>query len=177
MFEFAFLLAAGFFALPFYWMIGLGVLFFIDVALTESDNAGWAAVSLLAGVFIAAWLGAGVNPFVFTWSHLADIVSFFIVYFIIGAGWSVIRWYRYLIKVRNRLRKTKDSYYRSEAMVSNNKSRITGWITLWPFSVVGTFCGDFIVRLASNIYDALSTVYERLEQHVMGEFDQAEESE
>ncbi len=47
-------------------------------------------------------------------------------------------------------------------MVRRNKANITTWIAYWPFSLVGTFIGDFLTRIAYNIYRALASSLQRM---------------
>ena len=68
--EFALGFAAGFFLLPWYWMSMLTLLFIVDIVLVENDCFGWTTTSLLAGLGLAAYFGADVNPFVWAWANV-----------------------------------------------------------------------------------------------------------
>jgi len=183
--DLALLMFLGFFALPWYWMGGLFLLFMVDVALCESDEFTWGTVLLMAGVALTAWLGGDINPFTYLWHNFAEIVKFFAFYFAIGGLWSIVKWYFYLLKLRDRMLNTtavgKKMRTSPEGMrnvrpdasyAANNKGRIMGWIGHWPFSVIGTFLGDFIKRIVTSIYNVLSKLYDRMAAHVFVGFDE-----
>ena len=52
---------------------------------------------------------------------------------------------------------------------SEHKGRITTWLALWPFSIVGTILDDFLVRLWENLYEALSTSFQRVSDSVFSD--------
>lgn len=181
--DLAFALFLGYFALPWYFMGLVALLFLVDVALCESDEFGWATTVLVVGTALTAWLGGGINPFAYVWNNLAEVFTFFVLYFAVGALWSIVKWYFYLLKIRDRVRSGGyDRAYSSAestknrrpevSYARNNKGRIMGWIGHWPFSMVGTFIGDFIKRIVTNIYLTLSKLYDRMADHVFAGFDE-----
>jgi hypothetical protein len=153
----------------------LTLLFIVDIVLVENDCFGWTTTSLLAGLGLAAYFGADVNPFVWAWANVGSILEFFLLFWAAGALWSVLKWYLYLLKVRDRARKyaasggtksrPRDSY------ASENKYRIMGWIAYWPFSMVGSIFGDFLSRIVKNIYRVLSSLYEAMGDKVFSDFE------
>ena len=186
--DLAFALFLGYFALPWYFMSLLVLLFLVDVALCESDEFSWATIVLVVGTGLAVWLGGDVNPFAYVWNNLAEVFGFFVLYFAVGAAWSIVKWYFYLIRLRDKVKSGEHRDYTqkgqglSEAAIKrkrpaksfakNNKGRIFGWIGHWPFSMVGTFIGDFIKRIVTNIYLVLQGLFDRMSNHVFAGFDE-----
>lgn len=59
--------------------------------------------------------------------------------------------------------------------VSHNKARITAWIAYWPFSIVGTFFGDFLTRVAYSIYRGIGSFLQRLSDGMASKYHELEE--
>lgn len=177
----------GYFALPWYFMSLLVILFLVDIALCESDEFGWATTVLVVGLGLAVWLGRGVNPFSYVWNNPTEVFGFFGLYFAVGAIWSIVKWYFFLLKLRDKVQSGEHRDYSqqskglSEAAIKrkrpaksfakNNKGQIFGWIGHWPFSMIGTFIGDFIKRIVTNIYLLLQGLFDRISNHVFSDFD------
>ena len=170
--EFALGFAAGFFLLPWYWMSMLTLLFIVDIVLVENDCFGWTTTSLLAGLGLAAYFGADVNPFVWAWANVGSILEFFLLFWAAGALWSVLKWYLYLLKVREHAREMGIKSRPTDSYASYNKYRIMGWIAYWPFSMVGSIFGDFLSRIVKSIYRVLSGLYEAMGNKVFLDFEE-----
>jgi len=50
--------------------------------------------------------------------------------------------------------------------LSQNKTKITGWMVYWPISIVLFFFEDFLSKLFDAIYDMFSNVYQRISDSV-----------
>lgn len=50
--------------------------------------------------------------------------------------------------------------------LSQNKTKITGWMVYWPISVILFFFEDFLSKLFDAIYDMFSNVYQRISDSV-----------
>jgi hypothetical protein len=51
-------------------------------------------------------------------------------------------------------------------LAKNNKERIMNWMYLWPFSVFGTFCSEFIIKLWNNVYKWMVGIYDSIARAV-----------
>ena len=186
-------LILGYFSLPWFWMGAFGLVLLLDVALAEKEEFAWAGITLAAGAALVAWLGHGVNPFMWVWQNLAQIFLFSLGYLACGSIWSIAKWYLYLLNVRDDLRKTiarwksndrVPSGYTSEkpkrpreSYASSQKGRILGWMFYWPFSIAGSIIGDVLYRVLERIYKALAGVYDRISDHLFAEFATEEEND
>ncbi len=56
----------------------------------------------------------------------------------------------------NKLHEVQRLNINTNRMVRYNKGRITSWIVFWPFSLIGTFFGDFLLRMFDYVYRAIS---------------------
>lgn len=163
-------MVAGTLLLPWWGLSLLVILFLIDAALVENDRAGLGTFLMLVGIVAVIWTATDYNPFVLAWDNLANLISFFSLYFVVGAVWSMVKWYFYLINVREDMieRNTKERPHNSYA--SNNKGRIMSWVGHWPFSMIGTLVGDFLTKILRTIYETFSSVYERIEKKIFKDF-------
>lgn len=177
--ELGFGLLAGALLMPWYWLGLLGLLILADVILVSNDWFGGATGTLLVGGLLITFFGADVNPFTWVWANPGLVLEFVSYWLLAGAFWSIVRWYLFLLKVRARTRasasqskqqtpltRPRDSY------ASENKSRITGWIAYWPFSIVGYFLGDFLTNVFKNVYRVLSSLYEKMGNAVFAGFEE-----
>ena len=175
-FSFALGLAAGFLLWPWWAMSALFLVFVVDIVCLECEVEGWGTTILLIGTAILAWLAIDVNIFAWVWANLGNIFKFFFVYFLVGALWSVAKWYFFLLKVRDKMKREVEERGIAEttrpyqSFASNNKARIFSWIGHWPLSIIGTFFGDFLKRIVINIYNMLSTLYDKIGDSVFAEF-------
>lgn len=174
--EFLLGVAAGFLLWPWWAILAFILICVTDIVLLGTDDldgepyVGWGTTVLIVGTGLFAWLATDVNPFVWVWVNLTSIVKFLIVYFFVGALWSIVKWYFYLLKVRDKMLTRKQKERPSESYARNNKVRIFSWIGHWPFSLVGTFFGDFLSRIVNAIYLMLSGLYDSMADRVFKDF-------
>lgn len=150
-----------------FWIAILAIII-MDVVFLYNDDC-----EIQATVFTgAALIGLYLFTDAFTgirWPILA-IGTF--GYFLIGVIWAFFKWYRYIIKSLKDFKTIWDQHpdpnstfeiYKKnrKPTAANNKSRITGWISLWPFSM-GWWGLTFPRRAAVWLYDRLSTVFDRI---------------
>lgn len=98
----------------------------------------------------------------------------FAMYLGIGAGWSIFKWQRHVLKQVARYKNNivnanisqQNSYYRDlqyATRPSNNKSQIINNITWWPFSILDFLFSDLI----TYIFDSLINVYSYVTNRAM----------
>ena len=166
MFESLGLLQVAFMALSWYWMIGLVVfgLWFIGCVFEESFEIG--AVMLV--LFLGLTQFSGFYDF-----RAIDFVSLFYtgaIYLAVGCIWSL---FKYKITAKDIAKEYIDEYPRKsgnelrEGILNRieariYKSKISGWIVFFPFSILKFLFGDFIDYLVSK----LGKVYKRIAVYV-----------
>lgn len=132
--------------------------------------------SFAVGAFLAI-----VHIPVFGWikAHPLLLVSYIAAYFLVGAAWSVIKWW---FAETERVRKSKEDFANRsfkkpddllQKWLDNAKTNpvrykgsIIEWITFWPFSAVYTLLNDPVRRLCRRIYHELQQVYQSITDHV-----------
>jgi hypothetical protein len=88
------------------------------IALVESDKWGWATITMLS-TFGALALFGDVNLFKFVLQNPLQSLFFVGAYVLIGAVWSVVKWWFYV-------RKWKDEYDDKRAYFLNSKGELNG---------------------------------------------------
>jgi hypothetical protein len=161
-----------------FWIVAAAILVLDAILLaTENDNDGWAVFITLAGL-----VGAALFTDAFEGVRLAYFVVGIVAYLAIGVVWSFKKWYSFVVETLADLRakynkpnyinktasgnETFESYAKEHRpTAADNKSRITGWMALWPFSFtwwVLTWPRHAFVWL----YNRLSTVFDRISAKV-----------
>ena len=175
--EFTIGLFAGLLLWP-WWALGIFTLMcLVDAVLVENENASFGTLMMLIGTGLLIWLAGDANPFTLVWNNIGSIIMFFIVYFIVGGLWSIAKWYLYLIKVRDKMKKRGETTRPYESYARNNQGRIAAWIGHWPFSMIGFLFGEFLACIVNSTYVFLSNLYANLANSVFKDFDSVIERE
>ena len=165
---------------PWWIMGGFLALFILDVILLESEKEGWASLWMVLGSMGLVWLATGIFPLSLLWTNLGGFIAFCLTYTGIGIGWSFLKWYFYLLKVRDKAREMsnlgKPMVRPEESYARNNKARIASWIWHWPMSIIATFFGDWLVRLTDAFFEWFGHMYGNIGNRMFdGEFARTEE--
>lgn len=136
--------------------------------ITAEDNSYW-ALSILGTILASIIYCKPILAFVTSSWYIA--LATIAVYGIVGAAWSVFRWFKfckytvkeYPYRGTDTFYKTADEYYTSILNISTHKSRLIGWIIYWPWSMLWNIVGDFF----TGIYDTLDGVYRRVANYVV----------
>lgn len=153
-----------------WWGLGIFiVLCLIDAALVENESATFGTALMVIGTAVLVWLAGGLNPFVLVWQNFGAVLLFFVGYFVAGGVWSLFKYYLYLTNVRDDMKEHGKTERPRNTYMVNNKAKLMAWIGHWPFSIIGTFFGDFLYRIGRTIYNHLGGAYERIEKHVFGD--------
>ena len=151
------------------FFVGLLALSVVYTIATERDTHGFAifATILAAGLFWKSLVALGA----IAWPFLLIGVG---AYLLAGGAWSVFRWFKYCrefiaknpynnnnplndYSTGREVKLTPVEYYKKQLRPSEHKSRLIGWITYWPWSLVWNIAGDTLTA----IYDALANVYQK----------------
>lgn len=92
------------------WAMMASIIFVIAaILLTASESFGIAYAAFVIYLIVFAIFGP-MNPFVFTWHNPIDVLGYFIEYFIIGAGYSIAKYWSYVTKTVNVVRELKRTF-------------------------------------------------------------------
>lgn len=162
--------------------------FALLIAATEWESGWFAICAIVIGLAIAYFVvDIQLHRLI-----IENPMKFFIgllVYFAMGAAYSVLKWYMYVGKNAERIKqdfsKYKDLYSNTtkypdveteetkiredfkkssynSMRASLNKYRISGWLVWWVPSMFWTFTHDFFKAVWDYIYEVFSSLYERI---------------
>jgi hypothetical protein len=112
--------------------------------------------------------------------RISTLIAALAVYLVLGVIWSVKKWYSFVVEKKKTLRETYASSVNKQATgnetfesyakdhqptAADNKSRITGWMALWPFSL-SWWILTWPRRAFVWLYERLSTLFDRISAHV-----------
>jgi hypothetical protein len=134
-------------------------------ALTEKDET---EITLSGVVFVGSLVALW---FLGCKEELTDIGSFIyrnpgtsllvgVGYVILGVIWSFVKWYFYLVRMREVHQDT--SYPEHYFDVNRNKSRIMTWMIYWPLSGAWTLINDPIKKLYRSIFEWVGGSYQKM---------------
>lgn len=160
-----------------FWLL-LIVAAIIMSEMMDNDAPVWAGVVAIITLALLAVFG-GFNPLTYIMAHPGETVLWVAGYFVVGAAWSLVKWYFWLLKIRRRLDE-RDPGVSFEVTLyhagvvrkqfppnpGDYKSRIVGWIALWPASMVWTVINDPVRRAAEEIYARLGGTYQKISNRV-----------
>ena len=144
----------------------------------DNDAPGWATIVAMVtvAVHVVVW---GFTPISYLAEHPGESVLGIAAYFFAGAVWSLVKWYFWLVKLRRRL----DSGETVSRVIytagvhgfppnpGDHKSRIIGWIALWPASMLWTMINDPVRRAAEEINARLGGTYQHISNRVFKGYD------
>lgn len=108
---FAFLGAFFVFGTLWFWVISV-TFFGLMIYWTEGDSNFFAGIGLIAFVYVMA----SVNDFSIVANPLLW-AKWVAIYFALGTVWSFIKWFSYLHRVKDQLRKLKDAYVKRSGVI------------------------------------------------------------
>lgn len=167
-------LAVG--AIGFWLLLGLSATLMSEMM--DNNALGGATIVAIVTVAVLVVFG-GFNPISYLAAHPGEIVLGIAAYFFAGAVWSLVKWYFWLVKLRRRIDADEPQdrvlYTAGVRMFPPNpgdhKSRIIGWIALWPASMLWTIINDPVRRAAEEIYARLGGTYQHISNRVFKGYD------
>lgn len=148
-----------------FWILTLSC-FLILSFLVENDSDANGSTILCIGSYLAIihWFG---DASVFSWisSDPMRIVKYAVGYISLGVVWSFVRLYFKLKMLA--AKKNNDPNVRIPQF-SEFKSRIVGWMTYWPASMVGVLLNDIVRNTFKFIVEYLSGSYKAVYNSALG---------
>ena len=93
------------------------------------------------------------------------IINYTIIYYVTGLVWSFVKWYFYLLKIRDTHKRDLANGFHNrtiserEISASYNKGKLLSWIGYWPISAVWTLINDPFMRLARWVQERFNGIY------------------
>lgn len=159
-----------------FWLL-LGISAILMSEMMDNDAPGWATIVAIVTLAVLVVFG-GFNPLSYLAAHPGEIVMGIAAYFFAGAVWSLVKWYFWLVKLRRRLDAGETvsrviytaGVHGFPPNPGDHKSRIIGWIALWPASMLWTLINDPVRRVAEDIYAGLGGTYQHISNRVFRNF-------
>jgi len=167
-------------------IIGIAIaVFILATVLTEIEQWGAATLTLVVSVVAMHYFDV-VDVVAFLKDNVFTVGLYVLIYFSAGVVWSFVKWLSFLYRFRDEYREAKEEYnkkacvedfhtwvanrgkweLRERPTAAKNRGRITAWISLWPFSMIGTFLNDPVRRLVNAIFRRFKGLYQRTADYV-----------
>ncbi len=148
------------------------LLLFIFVANEKNLHA---TVSVL-GFALLTHFGFHIDLFNYVKENWFNVLLYSVVYVAAGLVWSFPKWFFFLRNMRDKYLELKkqnksESYILSDLgvippLASQHKTKIIGWISYWPISIVWTLLDDFITKIFTEIFNLFSGLYQKMSDSV-----------
>jgi hypothetical protein len=139
-----------------FWILLVIAVVLVTIA-TEHGSGVGATATLIITVALLFFFGNQV-PFkdFFVYVIKNPWITLFVIasYIILGVCWSILKWYFFLIKERDRCIE-EQLQFPSVPSVGAHKSEIMIWMFYWPFSAVWTVLDHPVKRIFLFIYNRI----------------------
>lgn len=158
--------------------IGFVALILLSVAFHEHPQTPMLGI---LGAYLGTWIWySSFNVSTFFLHYWLKISVYVVGYVLVGAVWTVPKWWIYVRKSKNRKQlkesynimvKTKsrstevtddEKYLAALRIVSNNKFRFYTWMAWWPLSFVFTLTRDPLTILYNWLYARLTSTFAKI---------------
>lgn len=96
-----------------------------------------------------------------------QIILYVFFYLVVGTIWSFVKWYLYLVEMRNHYREYgSSSYYRENYSLNQNKERILNWMLYWPLSALWILINQPIRKMFKWIIKTFGSQYQKISDNV-----------
>lgn len=160
-----------------FWAL-LGLIAICISEALDTDHPGIATI-MAVGTVVGLWF-LGFYPRDWIANHPFEFLMYIAEYVVAGGVWALIKWYFWLVKIRQyieTLQADRDPNIRGALQsrgyptsfpvnVSDHKSKIIGWMTLWPASMVWTVLHDPVKWIFETLYRVMATTFDRISLHV-----------
>lgn len=155
------------------WTLGFYILLvifcLIEAALVEHEHEGFATLLMIA--FLVGLEKLSHVPVVQTIKqHWLTAIGLIACYLLIGVGWSLVRWYMFCYKQKTELLDPHNEWNKknlsSRPLPREHKSRIMGWMSYWPFSMVWTFFDDVIAEFFNWAFEQCENRFDKISEKI-----------
>ena len=149
-------LIASIMALSWYWLVPIVIVMLITlIAFWNEEPLGSLGMLIVCGIVFynvpTALTAIMENPII--------ILSGILVYVVIGFIWSVFKWYKKLISLR-------DNGVKNIPQASSFKGAIIIWASYWPIGMVRYVLGDLLEDLFTALWKRFNGVYQKIANKV-----------
>ena len=152
-----------------FWLIVLVSIISIT-ALMENEKNVIADIIFVATIFALYKFGCQEpirNLWNFISTHALLSVGLFLLYFLAGTGYSIVKWALYVSDGKQHLIDKGKTFYASQWTPDEHKSKIMHWMIYWPISGIWTLISNPIVKLFNKIFNSIKVVYQNISNKIM----------
>ena len=170
-----------------FWVV-LAIASIIASEMLDTSHPGYATFVVVVTLVGLSVLG-NLNPIGWLSHNPWSALWYIIAYFGVGSLWCVGKWAFWLNKSKRKIQEIRAEYpnkalselsytLRSRNLpvsfppkVGDYKSRIIGWMALWPASMVWTVLNDPVRLICEEIYACLGGLMQRISNRIFKDFD------
>lgn len=174
-----------------FWLLAFGAFVLITYVVestfdnydTDSGGGAKATATIIAFALIYYFAGSDkdvMGLLIWIKVHALHFILYVLGYYALGVIWSIYKWKIYLRKrasdIKAKLEEAKaknqklTSFYRLTA--AENKSRITSWMSYWPFSAFWTLINKFVLQVWDHLYVSFEGVFKKIHKKEIGDLDE-----
>lgn len=163
-----------------------------DADIQDKDAGGGLATVIIIATILFLQYIAKTDIFSYVGAHPGEILAWGAGYAATGVGWSLAKWFFFLLNQKEKYQEKKAEYLQDNAyptekdipanrradfthilsqygrkpLVRDNKKRIIVWMMYWPWSILWTFISDFMRKFFNHLYHLLHDTYQNISDHV-----------
>lgn len=168
------------------WIIFAAIIIGVTVSV-DRESSGGAFFIFLIGALGLYIIGGGTPPALWhaiTHADYGGLLGFIVLFSLVGVVWAVVKWFFFLVAVRDELKIFRAQYSITDALtgkqmteaksfiqnrvdhfgyqndlpprVRDNKGRIMFWMVWWPFSMPWTLINEPVKKFFTFIYNRIS---------------------
>ena len=150
-------------------LVSFGIItYFVDDYEDDEFGVG-ATITLIVTALLLYFLGNKPHfhrVFSTVAGHPFGTVGMVLGYFVAGTVWAFVKWYFFLLNIRDNLIKNDAISTIRVPEASKYKSTILRWMTYWPFSMLWTLIHDPVRRAFRWIYGRVATILQAMSDKV-----------
>jgi hypothetical protein len=140
------------------------------VATELEDQNSWLFLTIPITIVLLYWGGNSQTIkdwLIYITENRGQIIIFVILYLLIGTIWSFVKWYLYLVEMRDHYNTYgSSSYYRDNYSLNQNKERILNWMIYWPLSAFWTMINHPVRKMFKLILKNFAEHYQSISDKV-----------
>ena len=157
-------------SIPF-WIALVTVILMSYLTEHKSSPVAWPFSILVVSLVLFYFTGGKLiltNVWLYIQGNYVSLIFKALLFLIVGALWSLYKWYFFLIKAKKEYIESTSSYKKIPS-AADNKSKITAWILYWPLSLFATLLTKPITKALNFIFETLKGSYDKMTQKIFAD--------
>jgi hypothetical protein len=164
-----------FFLIGTFWFWSLVIITFVllSIFVNKEKSSGTLATTIFL-LSLGAFFYMGNQELFFEFIDFVKnspfaFLGYVVGYVFIGAIWSVVKWYFFLVEVKNYYLERKQRHSDASLVIplaKNYKSTIIMWMSYWIVSIYWTFLKEFVTGIWNKVYIHLGGLYDKMSNRI-----------